>query len=76
MTPVSRRKFLGGALLTGGALTSTLVLPDAIAEEPILAPATDTHAAIADDPAAATSHRFSLCARISSDGVLLSGRSP
>jgi len=54
MTPVTRRKFLGGALLTGGALTSTLVLPDALAEESILAPATDPGAPIAEDPAAAT----------------------
>ncbi|HZC43968.1 MAG TPA: twin-arginine translocation signal domain-containing protein, partial [Acidobacteriaceae bacterium] len=54
MTPVTRRKFLGGALLTGGALTSTLVLPEAPAEESILATATDPGAAIGDDPAAVT----------------------
>jgi hypothetical protein len=54
MTPVTRRKFLGGALLTGGALTSTLVLPDALAEETILAPASDPAVAIADDRAAVT----------------------
>lgn len=52
MTPVTRRKFLGGALLTGGALTSTLVLPDALAGESKLAPSNDHVAAIADDEAA------------------------
>ncbi len=54
MTPVTRRKFLGSALLTGGALTSTLVLPEALAEEPIFEPASHPGVAIADDPAAAT----------------------
>ena len=72
MTPVTRRKFLGSALLTGGALTSTLVLPDALAEEPIFEPAIHPAVAIADDPAAADSYRFSLFPRISSDGLLLS----
>ncbi|HUV97103.1 MAG TPA: hypothetical protein VMV98_06500, partial [Acidobacteriaceae bacterium] len=50
--------FLGGALLAGGALTSTLVLPEALAEEAILAPVTDPGAAIADDPAAAAAIDF------------------
>ena len=51
MTPVTRRKFLGSALLTGGALTSTLVLPEALSEEPIFEPASHPGVAIADDPA-------------------------
>jgi hypothetical protein len=58
MTPVTRRKFLGGALVTGGAMTSTLILPEALAEESILAPAADPAAAVADDPAASTSIDF------------------
>ncbi|MES2220873.1 MAG: hypothetical protein V4587_07895, partial [Acidobacteriota bacterium] len=54
MTPVTRRKFLGGALLTGGALTSNLVLSEALAEECALPSAADADAAVSDDSAAAT----------------------
>lgn len=55
MKRVSRRKFLGGALLTGGALTSTLVLPEPLAQASA-SPASESP--VADDPAAAVAIDF------------------
>ncbi|MGH9617964.1 MAG: hypothetical protein ACRD28_14585 [Acidobacteriaceae bacterium] len=49
MKRVSRRKFLGGALLTGGALTSTLILPDALAEVANQSPTETPVSTVADD---------------------------
>ncbi len=38
MKNVNRRQFLEGTLLTGGALTSTLLLPEALAQQPMTHP--------------------------------------
>ena len=51
MKRVSRRKFLGGALLTGGALTSTLILPEGLAETPVQAPVGAPLSPLADEQA-------------------------
>ncbi len=51
MKRVSRRKFLGGALLTGGALTSTLILPEGLAKTPAQAPAAAPSSPLADEQA-------------------------
>lgn len=40
MSTVNRRKFLGGAIATGGALTSGLLVPQAAAQVPVQHPAT------------------------------------
>jgi hypothetical protein len=40
MSSVNRRQFLGGALATGGTLTSALLLPEAAAQVPVQHPAT------------------------------------
>ncbi|MHB1935705.1 MAG: hypothetical protein ACYCOR_03885 [Acidobacteriaceae bacterium] len=53
MKRVSRRKFLSGALLTGGALTSTLVLPEPLAQASTSAATASPAPPVPDDVAEA-----------------------
>lgn len=51
MKTVNRRQFLEGTLLTGGALTSTLLLPEVLAQQPAEHPGAATTIATAATPA-------------------------